>query len=129
MIALLVSTLAAAGAWQCRNPVEIACSEETCTAAAAGEFTPMDISADRKGRVSVCAYSGCWETQTKPVARRGRLLFAADGAAFSTSPSPEMRTDITLIIDERSGLGFVMAGGFAHPLVCAKMPKSAEGAP
>lgn len=120
MIGLLALGLASAGAWQCRNPVEVACTEATCTASPAGEFTPMDIAAESSGRISVCAYSGCWEAQAKPLRKRGRLVFAADRARFSTADSDAMRADITLVIDERTGAGFVLAAGFANPLLCSK---------
>lgn len=119
MIELIISALAGA-AWQCRNPVEIACADGACIAAPADAFTPMDISAEADGRLSVCAYSGCWEARARPVRKRGRLLYVADAARFSTSQDPAMRTDITLAIDTRTGEGFVMASGFANPLQCAQ---------
>lgn len=119
MIELIVAALAGA-AWQCRNPVEISCADGACIAAPADAFTPMAISADADGRVSICAYSGCWEARAKPVRKRGRLFYVADAAPFSTSQDPAMRTDITLAIDTRTGEGFVMASGFANPLMCAQ---------
>jgi hypothetical protein len=111
--------LAAVGVWSCRNPIEISCGPESCAVAPADGFTPMDISAG-DGRLSVCAYSGCWEARAKPLRKRGRILFIADQARFSTSDSEDARADLTLVIDERDGAGFLMAAGFSHPLRCSK---------
>ena len=121
-----ILALAAAAVWSCRNPVEIACADKTCTAAAADSFTPMDISAGIGGRLSVCAYSGCWEARAKPRRQSGRLVFIADKARFSTAESDDARTDLTLVIDTRDGTGFVMAAGFANPSVCAANAAGSE---
>lgn len=124
MIALVA--LAAAGVWSCRNPIEVSCTAETCVVSPVDGFTPMDISAGADGRLSVCAYSGCWEARAKPKRQSGRLVFIADKAKFSTADSDDARTDLTLVIDTRDGTGFVMAAGFANPLVCAASAAGSE---
>lgn len=122
MISLAALALAAAAGdaagWSCRNDVEIACRDGACEAAQKGEFTPLDISADPKGDVSVCVYSGCWTTTARPVRRAGRLLWTIDRARWSDKPETDAR--ITLLIDTKEGVGFVRVDGFASPLICRR---------
>jgi len=113
--------------WDCANDVEVWCSVDGCAANAEGESTPMAITARRSGEFSVCAYSGCWEGKTDVADIVGRLVWAADGAAFSTNPDGFF-ADITLLIVEKDGVGFVRAGGIATPLLCAKRPIDRDGA-
>ncbi|HBK93172.1 MAG TPA: hypothetical protein DDZ68_16035 [Parvularcula sp.] len=106
-------------AWRCRNQVEVWCAADGCAAANPDEFTPMDISADARGALSVCAYSGCWSGKAKVARAGGRWLFAGDAFAFSTSQGGET-ADVTLVIVARDGVGFVRAGGLATPVLCAR---------
>lgn len=110
-----------ADAWNCRNQIEVWCAADGCAAAPPDQFTPMDIHASAGGALSVCAYSGCWETETAPIRAGGRILWAADGVAFSTSPDEAMNVDLTLLIVEKEGVGFVRAGGLATPLLCTRV--------
>ncbi|MBI1364981.1 MAG: hypothetical protein GC153_03380 [Alphaproteobacteria bacterium] len=123
-LAALSSAHAAApdSVWRCRNQVEVWCAADGCAAAKPEEFTPMDISADSRGRLSVCAYSGCWEAKAKLVRRRGRALWAADNAGFSTQDGGGAGAQLTLLIIEEDGVGFVRVGGLATPLLCAHEP-------
>ena len=50
-----------AESWQCRNDLEIRCVEGKCSAETKSGFTPMSVSFSDNGKMSVCAYSGCWE--------------------------------------------------------------------
>ena len=111
--------------WDCANDVEVWCSVDGCAAQPEGESTPMSITARRDGAFSVCAYTGCWEAETTVAESNGRLLWAADSAAFSTNPDGFF-ADITLLIIEKDGVGFVRAGGIASPLLCTRRPVDAE---
>ncbi len=106
-------------AWACRNQIEIWCTADGCAAAAEDETTPLDVWASRDGRFSVCAYSGCWEGETAMMEANGRLLWAADNVAFLSGRGGAI-VDVTLLIIEKEGVGFVRAGGFATPLLCAR---------
>ena len=106
-------------AWNCRNQIEVWCTTDSCAAANEDETTPLDIWASRDGKLSVCAYSGCWETTTIVEDANGRLVWAADNVAFRGSRGGA-GADITLMIIEKDGVGFVRAGGFATPLLCAR---------
>ncbi len=106
--------------WTCRNQVEVWCAVDGCAAKAEDETTPMDILARRDdGRVSICAYSGCWEGVGEMAAARGRLLWAADDVEFS-SPGGGFAADVSLLIIEKDGVGFVRVGGLATPLLCLR---------
>jgi hypothetical protein len=106
--------------WNCRNQVEVWCVVDGCAAKAEAETTPMDIWARRDdGRFSICAYTGCWEGVGEMAAARGRLLWAADDVEFSSSGSG-FAADVSLLIVEEDGVGFVRVGGLATPLLCLR---------
>ncbi|WDI30465.1 hypothetical protein PUV54_10900 [Hyphococcus flavus] len=107
-----------ADTWLCKNDIEVWCTlNDGCDAKNADETTPMSIAASRDGEFSVCAYTGCWEGDTRITQNAGRIMWAADDVPFSTQPDG-FRTNITLMIIEHEGVGFVRAGSIASPLVC-----------
>ncbi|WP_411817394.1 hypothetical protein [Hyphococcus sp. DH-69] len=105
--------------WSCQNEIEVWCAVDGCAAKSQDETTPMSISAGRDGAFSVCAYTGCWEGQANVHDLNGRLLWAADGAEFSTNPGG-FNADVSLLIIEKDGVGFVRVGGIASPLLCTR---------
>ncbi len=105
--------------WSCNNQIEVWCTGDSCAAMNEDETTPLDIWASRDGRFAVCAYSGCWEGETELVESRGRLLWAADNVEFLSGRGGS-NVDVTLVIIEKEGVGFVRAGGFATPLLCSR---------
>lgn len=128
MLTLLIAALLSSSkseippdAWSCVNDVEVWCAVDSCAARPEGEMTPMAITARRSGEFSVCAYTGCWEGKTKVADIAGRLVWAADKAPFSTQPEG-FEADVTLMIIEKDGVGFVRAGGIASPLLCVRQP-------
>ena len=110
-----------ADAWTCRNQIEVWCAADGCAAANPDEITPLDITADAKGELSVCAYSGCWSGKAKVARAHGRWLWAGDDFPFSSSEARET-ADVTLLIVAHEGVGFVRAGGLATPLLCSRKP-------
>jgi hypothetical protein len=109
-------------AWRCRNQVEVWCAADGCAATDPDEFTPMDISADAGGALSICAYTGCWTGDANVARANGRWLWAGDAFSFSSSPEGE-KSDVTLMIVARDGVGFVRAGGLATPVLCTRKVK------
>lgn len=107
----------AADGWRCRNEqVEVSCDAGACAVSEA--HTPMDVSVD-PSRISVCAYTGCWEGPVAlHVLKDGRAAFIGTDLAFSTVP--DLRSDATVVIDIRSGVGAVLAAGFVNPVTCAR---------
>ena len=104
---------AAATSWSCRNPIEVGCSAKTCEVAA--DFTAMDISLAENGRVSVCAYSGCWEGKAVVTHRAGFVQFVASRLVFSSGGSASA---MTASIDTRDRIGVIKIGGYAQPIIC-----------
>lgn len=115
--------------WNCRNQIEVWCAADGCAATPPGEFTPMDINANAKGGFSVCAYSGCWNSKARPKRAAGRFLWTANGVAFSTAPDGGMEADVTLLIVQRDGVGFVRVGGLATPLLCTRTGPDLQSPP
>ncbi|MFQ5562195.1 MAG: hypothetical protein ACE5FO_01365 [Parvularculaceae bacterium] len=106
--------------WNCRNQLEVWCSADGCAAAAPGEFTPMDVWARASGAMSVCAYTGCWEADGAVARANGRIVWTAQDVSFSTADKTASGGDMTLLIIEKDGVGFVRVGGFATPLLCSR---------
>ncbi|HPE32326.1 MAG TPA: hypothetical protein PLV61_14135 [Parvularculaceae bacterium] len=112
--------------WNCRNQLEVWCAADGCAATPPDEFTPMDIhatagAAGKASSLSVCAYSGCWESSAAPIRADGRLLWTADGVPFSSNPDGAMTANVTLLILTKDGVGFVRVGGLATPLLCQRV--------
>ena len=105
--------------WDCKNQVEVWCTADSCAASAPGEFTPMSVSVKADGAISACAYTGCWEGAGAMTRSSGRALWIGDGLKFSTQPDSE-GNDVTVLIIEHEGVGFVRVGGLATPLLCER---------
>ena len=107
--------------WQCRNDVEIQCTSESCEAATEDSFTPMSVTVDDAGFMSVCAYSGCWEGTGTVVKNKDFLILVGDELTFSTSPdSKETQESIVIALDRSDRVAILKAGAFAHPLLCER---------
>jgi len=102
--------------WTCANQIEVWCSADGCAATSAEESTPLSISASSDGRLSVCAYSGCWEGLAAFSRIDGRRLWTARALPFTSGLGA---SDVTLLI-EADGVGFVRAGGLATPALCSR---------
>lgn len=100
--------------YQCTNDVEVQCNETEC-AFESNDFTPMDVTFDDAGSLSVCAYSGCWQSQADMSNRGNFIVLSALNAKFSTS---ETTQDLALIMDRADGVAILKAGAFAQPLLC-----------
>lgn len=107
------------GAWRCRNQVEVWCAADGCAATDAESFTPIDATAEDDGALSVCLYSGCFDGKAKRLRSDGRSLWLGDGLKFVSS-FDGASGDVTLLIIENDGVGFVRAGGLATPVLCAR---------
>ncbi len=112
---------AAAQDFTCSNrSAEIACEGGACEVDKDG-FTPMSLS--REGsRLSICAYSGCWEGPILVRRSRGSidLLYAKvrnpQGGASSTTAG---MSELAIIYDRRSRTAQMRWGGFANSMGCA----------
>lgn len=102
--------------WECRNDLEIRCDGKNCTSVKEGEFTPMGVSFDDKGTISVCAYSGCWEGTGSVLKSDGFLYLTGKALAFSTAK--DSKQDISITLDTSDNIALLKAGEFSQPLVC-----------
>ena len=106
--------------WACTNQVEVWCTVDSCAAKKAEETTPLSVSMRRDGDFSVCAYTGCWEGKAHVADLAGRLVWAADAAQFSSKPEGGFEADVSILMVEKDGVGFVRVGGLATPLLCVR---------
>lgn len=110
--------------WACANDIEVWCTVDSCAAKPESETTPMAIAARADGKVTVCAYTGCWETQTNMVNANGRLVWAADQVPFSTNDAAT--ANVSLMIVAKDGVGFVRVGAIASPVLCRRAGPSPD---
>lgn len=124
----LVATVSvqAAEIWHCSNPdLEVGCGDGRCTAATAGDFTPMDVDFGDDGSLSVCAYSGCWEGDGRVQDDARYLAIIARDLPFSTSPDrADARADVALMLDRADGIALLKVAGYAQPMLCEAAPES-----
>ncbi len=107
--------------WHCRNDLEIFCREGACEAALEGAFTPMDVSLEASGELSVCAYTGCWEGQAEVLERQDFLLAVGQELPFSTAKDDRgSDRNIVLVIDRNDSVATLKVGVFALPLPCSR---------
>ena len=104
--------------WSCRNTaVEISCQGTDCTVAPPGEFTPMELTFDSNGKMSLCAYSGCWSGQADKVSTGGNM-FTVIGLNLPWSGTDGAPAEISATINMKSALAFVLTDDYAHPMSC-----------
>lgn len=118
LILSIFSVAVNAESWQCRNDMEIRCADGNCEAADEGAFTPMSVSFNDSGKMSVCAYTGCWEGTGKVFNDGAFLMLSGQSLKFSTSSSVMNRENIAITFDRADNIGMLKVAGFAHPLIC-----------
>ena len=121
---LLLAGSAVAEDWHCRNPaLEVRCAEGACSASSEG-FTPLAVSFDARGRVEVCAYSGCWQGSGRVWRDGAHWLLSARGLAWLADA--RQTADFMLTFDARERLATLQGAGFALPLVCEAAAQAAS---
>lgn len=107
-------SLAMATDWNCRNQdMEISCHSNKCEVS--DGFTPMDIHFNDKGKISICAYTGCWEGVGRVLKSDNYRIITGHNLKFSTSSS---RADFLIAIDIDDAVSVLKGAGFAMPLIC-----------
>lgn len=124
ILCLLLAATASAANWQCRNDLEIRCGSGNCQAETGDAFTPMSVSFDDAGRMSVCAYSGCWEGTGKVLQNENFMSVTGHKLKFSTGDSTE---SIAILFDRNDDVALLKVGEFAQPLVCGKAAAADDG--
>jgi hypothetical protein len=103
--------------WQCRNiDMEIRCDSEKC--ASSDTFTAFDISISDKGKMEICAYSGCWKGKGKVLSSGKHMLVSGQKLKWQTEI--QSKADFMLAIDLTDKVGFIKGEGFAMPIRCTK---------
>ena len=112
--------------WRCANNLEVWCTVDSCAAKDEDEATPFDVWLRADGKFAICAYSGCWEGEGAVSDTAGRRLWVADDVAF-TSGGGGFTADVSFLMIEREGVGFVRVGGIATPMLCQREGPLATG--
>jgi hypothetical protein len=116
LIAALAPLPAAAQDFDCRNTeAEIRCQGGKCEVESEG-FTPMQLSR-KGGKLSLCAYSGCWEGPILVRRSRGQvdLLYAELRSTRHDTPAGG---DLAVIYDRREQVAQMRWGGFSNAMAC-----------
>ncbi len=114
--AMLAGNGGEAQVWQCSNAglAEVNCTDKGCEAAA--EFTPMEIDVGTE-RMSMCAYSACFEGGAEPLAKGGSHVVIRS-TLRQTTVDAEAPSVMTVAIHVSSRAGTALWNGFAIPLRC-----------
>ncbi|MEZ5669396.1 MAG: hypothetical protein R3F55_18565 [Alphaproteobacteria bacterium] len=129
LVALLAAAVLAEGRslaeevdWRCRNAdVELRCGDGRCQVAP--EHTPGAFSLSHSGAVSLCLYTGCWETEAHVLVRGDETIsIQAHGVPFSTSENPGLIVDLGATIDVSRRIAVVSVIDFVLPMLCEAVP-------
>jgi len=104
--------------WSCRNiAAEISCQEDSCDVALAGDFTPMELTLDADGGLSLCAYSGCWSGKAEKVSTAGNY-FSVIGIGLPWSGTDGPPADISVMLNMETMVATLLTHDYAHPMIC-----------
>ena len=117
LLLVTVMTLSYAEDWHCTNQdLEIHCDSKKCEISES--FTPMSVSVNINGNMTVCAYSGCFEGKGKVLKNKNHVFFSGFDLKFSTSNSDEMTADFLIGLDKVDKVAMVKGFGYAMPMIC-----------
>jgi len=95
---LFTTTELHASTWRCKNDVEIQCNDVSCASTQSGEFTPMDVRFDTRGKFSVCAYSGCLDDKGHVITSNSSIVVLKERAHWSSPDArTAMREDVSIV--------------------------------
>jgi len=104
--------------WSCRNTVvEIFCQDGLCDVAMPGNFTPMELTLDEDGGISLCAYSGCWSGKAEKVSTAGNY-FSVIGLGLPWSGTGGTPTDMSATLNMKTMVATLLTDDYAHPMTC-----------
>ena len=107
-----------AGMWTCRNnDAEIGCEGKSCAVTLPPNFTPMSLTVNTDGSLSLCAYSGCWAGKAGKVTRSGQFL-TFTGHSLVWSGTGGGSADVAATVNTQTGVATVLAEGYAQPMTC-----------
>mgnify|MGYP001557348177 CR=1 FL=1 len=106
--------------WSCTNDVEVMCSNKGCGVGQGEDFTPVDVTLNNDGRMSVCAYTGCWDGKGSVLNEGSFIIYTGKNFKFSTASNSENSEDIVVVIDKRDNVAVMKNSVFSQPLICIK---------
>ena len=104
--------------WNCRNTdLEVSCSGAKCEVAE--HHTPMDVHVSAS-KISICAYSGCWEGIPSATTTSGPFT-TFTGVALPFSTAPDNLANVSVTVNNASKVAMILVEGmFASPALCTK---------
>jgi hypothetical protein len=116
ILALNIS-VAFAGNWSCRNlDVEITCEAEKCQVSK--DFTPLDVSVNTNGNISIGMYTGVWEGKAESIINGEYIFIIGKGLKHSTAT--DVVADFLISLDTKDNIAFIKGFGYAMPMTCEK---------
>ena len=103
--------------WSCTNDFESGCSGDGCVLLQGEDFTPLSISVSDAGKLTVCAYTGCWEGQGRVLARSPFLVVLGEQLRWN-HPGQDNPVDLLLSINLAKSTGALSSPHFDQPLYC-----------
>lgn len=101
----------------CRNSdLEIVCLDGRCEVNEG--FTPLSVKLEG-ARLSVCAYSGCWEGEAERV-EDDRSLYMVSHAMKWSGADPGEDVSFQLALSKVTGIAVLNGASFALPLQCVE---------
>ncbi len=117
---ILTPLLSQAQEWKCKNDVEVQCEQSKCSVMAE-EHTPMEVTFSDSGKISACAYTGCWEGLGTVSKNSSFLILSVKKAKWVTPIKTKRKNDLIFILDKTDNIGFIKVNTFAQPLLCKKI--------
>lgn len=111
-------------AWSCQATHDIRCSDGDCEIAEDPGVVPVAAYFDASGKVSMCAYSGCWEGNGQIQTSRQFHWVLGENLQWD-SPNVDDYTDVFVVVDISTSSGVAKANDFAVPVVCGN-PRVAD---
>lgn len=111
---LAISQISYAKNWNCtNNDMEIHCDSKGCEVSDA--FTPLSVSLETDGEMSICVYSGCFEGKGEVINNKTHIFYSGYNLKFSTSNSEDMKADFLIAIDDYDKIAVIKGFGYAMP--------------
>lgn len=110
------TTPTVAAEWNCRNTdLEVSCNAVKCEVAK--NHTPKDVYVS-PSKISVCAYTGCWEGVPSATTISGTFeIFTGMALPFSTDP--DSLANVSVTVNRTSKVAMILVEGrFASPAIC-----------
>lgn len=107
--------------WRCFNDIEVRCYDAHCLAFDNDDFTPLSVDFDESGKLSVCAYSGCWQGRGHILSAQPYFVIFAEDLKWN-NPYAENTENVLISLNRKSNIAILQVDFFNQPLICAPAP-------